>query len=327
MNFTPVHQDHTFESVVDPWTPSDVAVHRRRDLLASGMTDTEISHHIRDGLLTRIRHGIYADRFALERANEAGTHLAHVRAAVLASTEPAYANGPSAALLYGMSLPWPAPADIHMLRISDQDPRSLRRESRHRLTLPSMTISTHRDAPIGAREIRGIPVVSPAVAAVTSVNHVGFYHRVAMLDAALWTREVDTDQLAALAREWKHLGGLNVILDALEHARFGAQSYLETISRLILVRHGLPEPILQFPLHDSDGLIGFADMYWPTLNVVGEADGAIKYTSRQRLTAEKIREDRIRRTGRPVVRWMTDDILIRPQDVVASIRKAARRAA
>ena len=80
-------------------------------------------------------------------------------------------------------------------------------------------------------------------------------------------------------------------------------------------------------IYDENGLIGYVDMWWPDLNVIGEADGLVKYTSRDDVVREKRREDRLRALGPAVVRWTFEDIESRPQSVVAAIRRVGRRAA
>jgi hypothetical protein len=108
--------------------------------------------------------------------------------------------------------------------------------------------------------------------------------------------------------------------------RSGAQTPLESISRLRLVNAGLPEPMLQYPLYDREGLIGYADMGWPELGVIGECDGLMKYQSGEVLIQEKRREDRIRALGFIVVRWTWDDIIRYSQEVAAQIWRASRLA-
>ncbi|HKU31041.1 MAG TPA: type IV toxin-antitoxin system AbiEi family antitoxin domain-containing protein [Arthrobacter sp.] len=87
----------------------------------------------------------------------------------------------------------------------------------------------------------------------------------------------------------------------------------ESLSRAVMIQAGLPKPRIQEPHHDSDGLIGYSDFYWPEHGVVGEFDGRAKYSRAEHLAgrtpedvleAEKIREDRLRATGLTVVRWM-----------------------
>lgn len=87
----------------------------------------------------------------------------------------------------------------------------------------------------------------------------------------------------------------------------------ESLSRAVMILAGLPEPELQAPHRDSQGLIGYSDFHWPEHGVVGEFDGWAKYSRGEFLAgrspedvlkAEKIREDRLRATGLTVVRWM-----------------------
>jgi len=65
-------------------------------------------------------------------------------------------------------------------------------------------------------------------------------------------------------------------------------------------------------------------MWWPSLNVIGEADGAVKYHSREDLLKEKVREDRLRATGLRVVRWTHQEIESDPIRVAEQIRRASR---
>ena len=115
--------------------------------------------------------------------------------------------------------------------------------------------------------------------------------------------------------------------EALALARPGAQTVLETLSRLALIAEGLPEPELQVAFHDDEGLIGRVDMWWPGLGVIGEADGLLKYGSGADVVREKAREDRLRATGRMVVRWTWREIMTSPGIVARRIRGAARLAA
>ncbi len=110
---------------------------------------------------------------------------------------------------------------------------------------------------------------------------------------------------------------------ALPLVRTGAQTPLESLSRVRLCDVGLPEPELQFPLFDRRGLVGYADMAWPGMGVIGEADGLLKYASRDDLIAEKLREDRIRALGWIVVRWTWLEIMREPEAIASRILQGA----
>jgi hypothetical protein len=302
-------------------------VFRRRDLLEWGVDDAMLQAMFRRGLWVRLRHGVYADAQALTDADPLAVHRMHVAAAIAAADEPAFAVGPSAAVLHGLPLPYRVPDAVHVVRESRQDLRSLSRPSRHRLQIPPMALTAHAIGPDEATMVDGVPSVTSQLAAITTAPSVGFFRKVGLFDAVMWQGRVSAAELAAAVDGWPRLGQRSAVLDAVARARPGAQTYLETYSRLVLMGQGIPEPLLQVAFHDAEGLIGFVDMWWPGLRVVGEADGAVKYESRQVLIDEKRREDRLRALGLPVVRWMISDIAERPQHVAEAIRRAARRAA
>lgn len=300
---------------------------RRRELDAWQVSEGTLQALLRRGHWTRIRHGIYVDVDDVTGVTAAELHKVHVAAAILATEEPAFAFGPSAALFHDLPLPFDAPEDVHVLRESRQDLRSLARPSRHPVALPRMRIASHDGATADTGLIDGVPCVSPLIAAVTTAPMVSFTRKVGLFDAVMWDGTVDAEQVARCIVEWAHLGGSAASLDALAQARRGAQTYFETLSRLALVRCGIPEPELQVPIHDEAGLVGVVDMLWAHYRVIGEADGAIKYASRQDLLDEKRREDRLRACGFAVVRWMWDEIVESPEVVSARIRRAMMRAA
>ncbi|WP_158865627.1 hypothetical protein [Leifsonia sp. AG29] len=101
-------------------------------------------------------------------------------------------------------------------------------------------------------------------------------------------------------------------LDVIGFADGRADSPLESVSRVSMHAAGVPQPALQLPFSDGNGLIGVVDFAWPEARVIGEADGDVKYLdsamragrSADRVVLdEKVREDRLRALGWRVVRW------------------------
>lgn len=300
---------------------------RRSDLLARGVPDALQSAMLRRGHLVRLRHGIYCLRPLAETDDPAERHRVDVAAAVAAAREPSWAFAESAALLHGFPLPFAVPSRLHVVRQSGLDERALRQPSRHRLVLPDADVTTGPVDADASVTIRGVPTVGPELAALsTAARMTSGRWRTALFDAALWAGG-SVEGLERLVDVWRHLGHRGELLAALSHARVGAQTVLETFSRLALVNEGLPEPILQQEFRDANGLIGYVDMWWPDLGVIGEADGAVKYSTRDDLLREKVREDRLRALGWAVVRWTFENIRERPDQVAAAIRRAQRRAA
>jgi len=56
--------------------------------------------------------------------------------------------------------------------------------------------------------------------------------------------------------------------------------------------------------------------------LIGECDGAIKYTDPQSIVAEKEREQLLRDLGYRIVRWLAKEIMTRPDIVLARIERA-----
>jgi hypothetical protein len=303
----------------------DHPVHRRSELLSLGIPDAVQSAMVRRGVLVRLRHGVYALRELVDASAPAERHRIDLAAAAAGAREPVWAFGLSAALTLGMPLPCSPPEQLSLVRSSGGDERALGRTRRHRLVIPDSRITTGPVEAASTTTVRGVPVVGPALAALGAAAELTSARwRTALLDAALW-QGATVDDIHRLVDLWRHVGHRSELIGALARARPGAQTVLETFSRLALMERGLPEPVLQQPFHDEAGLIGYVDMWWPSLRVIGEADGAVKYSSRADLVKEKVREDRLRATGDAVVRWTFEQIESDPDAVAARIWRAARR--
>lgn len=115
----------------------------------------------------------------------------------------------------------------------------------------------------------------------------------------------------------------------LELADARSESAGESLSRVRMLDLGFEPPQLQVNF-DLGGTLARVDFYWPSVGVVGEFDGRLKYTRAAGLGAspaeqvvweEKLREDALRARGLKVVRWVWDD-LQRPGVLAARLRCA-----
>lgn len=212
---------------------------------------------------------------------------------------------------------------VQLVRAVDSDGRALTRRVTSKTSLDPARMRSHNVPPEQLTEIGGIPTVSRALAAISTAAMSRRDWALVTLDADAWQRPAALVDLPQLAAEWSHLRGIGVVRSILPLVRCGAQTPLESLSRLRLVECALPEPELQVAFYDESGLIGYADMFWPELGVIGEADGQGKYQSREDLIKEKAREDRLRALGYIVVRWTWNEIMTNPQAVAARIRRAS----
>lgn len=312
------------ERVVQGMGP-DALVFTRQDLQAWGVDPTSVVPMTRMGLWIRVHHGIYADAGAWEAADPPRRHLLLCQAAQRSLPVPAAAFGPSAALTHGLPMDRSLISEIHLTRSRLHDQRSLRRRVSGGTLLPPIRL--HSYAAPDTSTVRGVLTVGLAWAAVSCASLSTREWAVVTMDAAAWADPSGLKDLEDAAGGMPGARGIGVVRQALPLVRTGAQSPLESLSRVRICDLGVEEPELQVALYDASGLIGLVDMLWRRQRVVGEADGRAKYLTRDDLIAEKLREDRLRDLGFRVVRWTWDDIMRRPDDVVHRLRRAMSRRA
>jgi hypothetical protein len=278
-------------------------VFRRSDLAAWGIAGDTVVPMTRRDWWVRLHHGVYADsRDVGADPSDPGQHALLCAASIRALREPAFAFGPSAASIHGQALPRGLLDTVHLVRPLGHDGRALSRRITATDHVPAAVVRTQHLTAADVLEVAGVPVVVPALAAVSAAVSAHPDWMVAIMDSAAWGAPERLPQMEEYARGLQHLAGIGEVRAVLPLVRSGAQTPLESLSRVRLMACGLPEPRLQVPFYDDDGLIGIVDMYWEELGVIGEADGMLKYRTGADLIAEKHREDRLRRKM-PVVRW------------------------
>ena len=300
-------------------------VFRREDLQPWGVDPGVVRTLVARRHWVRLRHGVYSDAATLQSAirNPHEKHRLDCAAAIAALPLPAFAFGPTAAVVHGLPLERGVLGDVQLVRPRGTDVRALSRRVTPKPTLPGTRVRTHDLAHSDVLTISGIPTVSRDLSALSTAAASSSDWAIVVLDAVAWGRPDAVEALSRLAADWPYLRGIGTVRAALPHVRSGAQTPLESLSRVRFVAAGLPEPELQFPLFDRRGLIGYADVAWPGLGVIGEADGLLKYTSREDLISEKLREDRIRALGWIVIRWTWLELMRDPQAIVNRIRQGA----
>ncbi len=301
-------------------------VFRRDDLTAWGIDATVVQAMVRKGHWRKIRYGVYADADDLPGSDgdASSMHAIQCAAAIKALRLPAYVFGPSAALLHQLPIQNGLVHQPHLVRYPYRDIRVLNRSPNRPSSLPDVSVVSHDLQPAQLTMWEGIPIVGRPLAAVSAACHARPDWAVGLLDAVLWDGSATLQGLDEIIREWPLLRGIGTAHRALELARPGAQTILETLSRLRLMQIGLDEPELQHEFGDEEGLIGYADMFWESLGVIGEADGRLKYATRDDLFKEKRREDRLRALGYIVVRWTWDEIMTDPKAVARRVLAASR---
>ena len=86
---------------------------------------------------------------------------------------------------------------------------------------------------------------------------------------------------------------------------------------------GLPPPELQLRVHDErGGLVARVDFAWPQARLVVEVDGFAYHSSREDVRKDHARAVRLTLLGWRVLRFGWEDVVGRPEHVIAVVREA-----
>ena len=281
-----------------------------RQAQAVGITPRSLAHRCSTGELIRLRRGVYAPADSQDPVDL-------VRAALLTSSVGGVVGFEAAAALHRI----PLPHSKGMRRIDLYAPegtppgggRPAMEVRMHYVELPPAQVTT----------IDGIAVTTLARTAIDVSRGQPLERAVVALD---YVRSQGV-RLRALwdARHAVHgQRGVAVLDQALRECSPKSESPMESISRLQFVRGGLPRPVLQREIPGVSGKWYRVDFCWVQAQVIGEADGALKYTERGALVAEKQREDDLRAAGWKVVRWTWGELVRTPEVVVTRVQRALR---
>jgi hypothetical protein len=101
-----------------------------------------------------------------------------------------------------------------------------------------------------------------------------------------------------------------------------AESPMESVVRWLVHEAGLPQPELQYEVRDdADGFVGRADLAWPEHKVLVEFDGDV-HRERGVFVNDLRRQNRLIAAGWTILRFSSADVLVRPDEMLAAIRKA-----
>ncbi|MGY1822479.1 DUF559 domain-containing protein [Geodermatophilus sp. SYSU D00079] len=243
-----------------------------------------------------------------------GDDVRALLAAVLLTAPPgAVASHRTAAALWGLEIP-----------LEDRDDR------RVDLTVPTTArVVSRRDRRVhrialGIEDVarRGaVPVTSPAR---TWRDLAGVLEPAALLavtDQLLDGTCSRADLARQLARRPRGRGSARA-RDTLPVADPRAESPMESVLRWLLHAARLPAPDLQYVVRDASGtVLGRADLAWPEQRVIVEFDGD-GHRERDVFVHDLRRQNRLVAAGWTVLRFTSADVLGRPDEVIAGIRRA-----
>lgn len=260
------------------------------DLEAAGLSAGRLQSALRAGRIVRIRHGVYTtEQVVFGVADDPwGLHALQVRAALAMAGDTAAAAGASAAALHGLDMlgqPPRRPILVRPVEVSDNGRRTA--ATSHRVArLPE----SHLTRKLGwaltgvARTVADIARRQDERSAVVAGD-------------CAFRGGLDAAELERVLRDCQRAPGIRTAREILDLCDSRAESPLESVVRLALLRGGVQQPELQFAIGPYR-----VDFCWPPAMVVLEADGRLKYHAAGDLFREKRREDWIREQGYLVLR-------------------------
>ncbi|WP_068156035.1 hypothetical protein [Rhodococcus phenolicus] len=271
----------------------DPRVLTRARLLAAGTSAFEIARELRTGELVPVAHGVYLRRGDHGALDGTGRHRVLARHFGSTLDQGEAISHISAATLHGAPV-WNLPLTrVHVSRTPGAG-------ARHRGRLH---IHTARWMDADLTVVDAVPVTSVARTIADVARTVPRPQAVIIGDALL---RIDPAAAAWLPRVVEAASGLHGVARARAVAGFldaRSESVGESLSRVRIEEAGLPRPVLQHEVVVRDGRRCRLDFFWDEAGVVGEFDGAGKYSDRRDLVAEKLREDALRDVGFEVIRW------------------------
>lgn len=277
-----------------PWTLSDRAQPVSPLPLHTVDTARLLGLSLRGAGWVRLRRGVYVERAGFQALSAAQRYAVRVHA-YLHGHPDAVLCLESAAVLHGIPH-FGETRDIHVFAPGQ---RTSTRQA-------DVVTHTSRDG----REIErigGVWVTSLSDTLIDLARLMPPAHALAMMDAATAPAQggpLRIDALRDRAQRQRDRRGSVRLRWAVEHADALAESVAESISRAVILWAGFETPVLQRSLR-YEGHRDRVDFFFPSRKTVGEADGWGKCelsdaaAAERALSAEKRREDRLRRHGHP----------------------------
>ncbi|GAA1610918.1 hypothetical protein GCM10009805_02180 [Leucobacter chromiireducens subsp. solipictus] len=175
----------------------------------------------------------------------------------------------------------------------------------------------------------GAPLVSPALALTQAAAVLPFRELVIAADHLIRPRRARAAGPIATREELRDAArgartpGVRRARAAIELARSGAESRMETLLRLVMVAFGIPELPLQVDVHDARGRwIGRFDMVELQRRVIVEYDGEQHRTNDEQYARDARRIDAAQDAGFRVLRFRRADVTRTPRATAERIAAA-----
>jgi hypothetical protein len=225
----------------------------------------------------------------------------------------------TAARLLGVPLPWRLLADerLHVCTVAPRRSPQMRGIVGHNVREQFIAVDLRTGVPTATP-----PLIWRQLAALLTVDEL-----VAVGDYFLRRKNplMTSAELAEATRRHAGLRGARTLVAAAERVRAGVDSPKETQLRLLLIDHGLPEPVVNFEVK-AGGVRHLLDLSYPERRVALEYEGDGHRTDRSRWRNDIRRRERLEDELWSIIR-VTDDDLKLPTELVARVRRRIARQA
>ena len=276
---------------------------RLRDVRRAGMSRRCLSRALQEGRLRALTPHLVTN-VAQPAADE------QLRAAAIALQ--ATISHDSAALMWGIELASTPPVGHVTV------PRNRSR------CAPAGT-QVHRSELDGADRVErdGVWVTGALRTVLDLCRSLPLAEAVVAVDSALRGAQVTVEDLMAALRELPAGRGRSRVARVLRLMDPASGSVLETLCRVLLQQAGLAPDRTQLVVRDASGSwIGRVDFAWPAQRLVVEADGFAFHADRASYRDDRRRSNALLLAGWRVLRFSWEDVVDRPDEVVAAVRAA-----
>lgn len=182
------------------------------------------------------------------------------------------------------------------------------------------------------RRLDGLPLTSPVLTLCLLARKLDLDALIVVADALMAPRDrypglrfdrpaATLDRLIAASAIWGAAPGAERLRAALDEARPGVDSPMETPTRCILVRAGLPEPEINGEIFEGGILIAQPDLMYRREKVAIEYDGEHHFADPQQRARDIARDEQLRALGWTIIR-ITAAMLGTPWLIVQRVQSA-----
>ncbi|MEY2848942.1 MAG: hypothetical protein RI885_1607 [Actinomycetota bacterium] len=179
-----------------------------------------------------------------------------------------------------------------------------------------------RPLPGGVVLLRGMPVSSPLATWCQLGAELDLGSLVAAGDFVVTSAEppVTLDELSAAASAWAGRPGAEMLRTAVPHVRVGPLSRPESLSRLLFVAAGLPEPECNGIVRTESGaFLAMGDLVWRKQRQVAEYEGDHHRTDRRQFRRDIRRREQVEDHDWRLTRFTGDDLFARQRELLERI--------